>query len=275
MPWPSLAESYRITDWSYFQAKDVLNRPYDIDLYCNEHPEVDGAVLRFCWPDGTKDQKYDHYYDGFTANGKIVMGYGWPNVWRTVQRVVDDWLKAMGNRVPKVIFGDWEEASSITGASAAKITDHMKALNVEKHNRIPVVHGEYSRAGWLDGNVIASAEIRALNWWLAHWIYPPPDFKDEAKSFSELDALLPIDNNFTPYRGKIVLIPEASVKGWQATHTLTMPRGSLDGGYFKRSFIDPIYFPQQPPQPPQPPAEKAIVKVKATVTQGAADIIYE
>lgn len=273
MSWPALSESSRITDWSYFQTKNYLNHPCDIDLFCSEHPEVDGAVIRFVWPSGVKDSKYDYYYDGFTRNGKIVMGYGWPNPKKTVKQVVDDWLKAMGDRVPKVIFGDWEEVSTFEGKTPSQLADHMKALNAEKQRRIPdAVHGEYGRGGWLDANVRASDEIRKYYWWLAHWPWWPPDFKDQAHSFSELDSFLPIDNNFTPYRGKVVTIPVASVVGWQATSELHnyVPRGrNLDGGYFTNAFLNPIYGGAGPVEPP-PTAEKAIVEVK--VVQGEAEI---
>ena len=260
MSWPTLNESERTTDWSYFQY-DRLLRPHDIDKFCADHPEVEAAVIRFVWPSGVKDAKYDHYYDGFTRNGKIVMGYGWPNPWKSVGWVLDKWMAAMGDRVPKVIFGDWEEVSTFEGKSPAQLADHMKALNAEKHKRLPdVVHGEYGRGGWFDGNLLFSDEIRAYNYWLAHWPYGAPDFKDQAHTFSEMDAWLPIDNNFTPYRGRIAQIPESSVVGWQATSQLDyLSRGWLDGGYFKKSFTDPIFNGGTPT--PTPP-EKTEVEVK-------------
>ncbi len=275
MPWPTLEESYRITDWSYFQmTNSITRRPYDIDKFCEENPHVDGAVVRFCWPSGVKDPKYDHYYDGFTRNGKIVMGYGWPNVYHSVARVLDDWERAMGDRVPKVIFGDWEEASSITGATPARITNHLKALNDGKHQRFPsVVHGEYGRGGWLDNNMIWDDSMRQLNWWIAHWIWGAPDFNRQAHSFAEMDAWLPIGNSFTPNRGRVARILVESVKGWQATSRLKyLSRGNLDGGYFTREFIDPIY---NGGTEPQPPTKKAIVEVTAEVVQGEAEIVYK
>jgi hypothetical protein len=271
MSWVSLNDSVRTTDWSYFQY-DRAYRAHDIDKFCSDHPEVGAAVVRFCWPSGVKDARYDHYYDGFTRNGKIVMGYGWPNPRKSVGRVIDDWMDAMGDRVPKVILGDWEDVSTFEGKSPAQLADHMKALNHEKHFRLPdVVHGEYSRGGWLDLNMLMSAETRAYNWWLAHWPWGAPDFKDQAHTFSEMDAWLPIDNNFTPYRGRIALIPESSVVGWQATSQLDyLSRGWLDGGYFKDSFLNPIFGGGATPPDPPDPTEKAIVEVK--VVQGEAEI---
>jgi hypothetical protein len=271
MSWPK--ECKRFVDWSFFQSKNYLGQAIDVDQFCKDHPEVDGAVLRFVWPSGYKDQKYDHYYDGFTNNGKMVMGYGWPNPKKSVANVIDDWEAALGKRVPKAMFGDWEEVSTFDGKSPAQLTDHMRALHVEKSSRFPtVIHGEYSRAAWLDKHIIGNAFTRALNWWLAHWIYPPPDFRDEASSFSELDALLPIDNNFTPWRGKVILIPVESVVGWQASHVLDiLPRGKSDGGYFTNAFLDLVFNGgTTEPEPEPEPTEKAEIEVK--VTKGEADI---
>ena len=63
MPWPK--ECKRFVDWSYYQSLGPPDyEPFDVDQFCEEHPEVDGAVLRFVWPSLNKDQHYDHYYDG-------------------------------------------------------------------------------------------------------------------------------------------------------------------------------------------------------------------
>ncbi len=275
MPWPALSECYRFVDWSWYQNKGPagLYRPFDVARFCAEHPEFDGAVLRFVWPNGAVDKHYAHYYDGWMAENKIVMGYGWPNPTKSAVSVVQDWKRALGERIPKVIWGDWEEASTFEGKTKGQLTSHMRALYDAKKTYLQdVVHGEYSRAGWLDQRIEALAEIRAYLWWLAHWIYPPPDFKDQAEQINELDVLLPIDNNFTPYRGKVILIPVEKVKGWQgSSRGKIVPRGTSDMGYMLRSFVDPIYNGGTPP-PPAP--EKAIVEVKATVTQGNAEIVY-
>lgn len=258
MPWPKECERY--VDWSFYQNHGwPLYKPFDIDAFCAAHPEVDGAVLRFCWPNGSVDQNYTHNYDGFVRNGKRVMGYGWPNPQKHVSFVMEDWKKALGERIPKVIFKDWEEASTFVGKTNGQLTDCMKATEFAAKVAFPdSVHGNYSRAAWIDKRIIVGDWFHTLIWWLAHWIYPPPDFKNQATSFSELDALLPIDNNFTPYRGKS--IRKDNVIGWQlSSKGLIVPRGTSDMDYFLLDFTDPIF---NGGTPPPPPPEKTEIEVK-------------
>jgi hypothetical protein len=200
------------------------------------------------------DKHYAHYYDGFTRNGKKVMGYGWGNGQKSVAAVMEDWKRALGERIPVVIFKDWEEASVFQGLTPSRMTDLIRATEDAAMLNFDVGHGNYSRANWLDNRVVAGDWIHELLWWLAHWIYPP-SLGRQARAFVELDLCLPIDNSFTPYRGSIVKLKESKVGGWQASSRLQIvPRGTSDGGYFLKTFLDK-YFGGGPPPGPGPEEE--------------------
>lgn len=271
MSWPTLIESKRVIDWSWFQNSGwPFYKPFDVEAFLLEHLEVEAAILRFCWPDGSPDKHYPYYYDEFTRLRVPVMGYGWPNSNYPVTRTMDHWKAAMGDRVPKVVFSDWEETDALQGTKG-QLTDLMRNHDAGVSLAFPgIIHGNYSRAHWLDQHIIPSDWLRQQLWWLAHWIYPPPEFNRQAKSFSELDGLLPIDNNFTPFRGNLVQIPADKVVGWQASSKFAIvPRGTSDGGYFKRSFLDPI-FGQEPPPPPPP--DEGPIPIELLFPAGKAEV---
>lgn len=279
MPWPALAECERFIDWSWYQNHGgLLRKPFDVNAFCDAHPEVDGAVIRFCWPSGAVDKHYAHYYDGFKANGKKVMGYGWANGMKAVADTMEDWKTALGDRIPVVIGKDWEEASVFAGMNRGSMTDLIKASHELAQITFPdSEHMDYSRASWLDVHVLAGDWINDRLWWLAHWIYPAPDFADMAKSFAEIDTMLPIDNNFTPYRGRIVNIPLSQVIGWQVGSRFEIvPRGTSDGGYFLKSFLDQ-HFGEGPPPPSNdvPDWIGADIRAIAQATQEQADLGFD
>lgn len=263
MAWPRLDKSRRTIDWSWFNAKGwLIRKPLDVEEYLARHA-VEVAVLRFCWPSGAPDPYYPIYFDAFQAAGIPVMGYGWPNGKVSLLQTMENWKRALGDRVPEVLWSDWEEADVLDHLNQAALGDWIYRHNEQVDLTFSSIHGNYSRAYWLDEQVgRKSAWLDALLWWLAHWIWPPY-LGRQAQSFVELDALLPIDNNFTPFRGNIVKLPEARVVGWQATSKLD---GHGDGGYFKRSFIDPIFNGEEPPPPPVP------ISVDLSYPVGALDV---
>lgn len=270
MPWPTLNECERWVDWSWYQ-KDLLNRPFDVDSFLELHSEVEGAFIRAIWPGGAKDSKYGHYYDGFKKNGRKVAAYLWANPNKSFSRVMDDWEAALGDRVPPLLGRDWEEQSGYSGKSDQFVTDNMKGTIEAAEMRFPnAVWIDYSRAGWLDSRIIHGSWMDKLIYWMAHWLYPPPGFNRQAEAFSEVDALLPISNNFTPWRGRNHGITIAQVKGWQiSSRGKIVPRSTSDMDYFLKSFLDPIYGDGngQPPTQPDPiPVEVRVPAGKATVT---------
>src|SRR3989304_6283702 len=155
MPWPSLDQNERWVDWSWYQ-KEVSEQPFDVDVFCRNHPEVEGAIVRAVWPDGSVDQKFAHYYDGFQRNGKKVAAYLWPNPQKTIANMVKDWNTALSGRLPKLLAYDWEEASTFLGKSNAQLTSLMQSLWAA----LPGFYGEqthifYSRGSWLDFRITA------------------------------------------------------------------------------------------------------------------------
>jgi len=251
MSWPK--ECKRIVDWSWYNNYGPpLHKPYDVAEFIEDHPEVDGVVLRFCWPSGAKDKHYDGYYDAWMESGKIVMGYGWSNPKGTIADGIEDWKVAMGDRVPRVLISDWEETTEFKKLSKGQLTDRIKGHNPAVAVAFPLCTIlNYSRASYLDARVIPGEWVNQLKWWLAHWIYMV-DTGEQAANFAELDECLPIDNSFTPNRGKVVRIKEENVKGWQASAKMKIvpfKRGVCDGGYFKPSFLNPIYGGDDDTQP--------------------------
>ena len=272
MPWPILTLSGKAVDWSWYQNDgiDPYYRPFDVDAFCSAHPYIEFAIIRAVWPNGTTDQHYAHYYDGFYKNGVRVAAYLWPNPQKTIPAMIADWKRALGDRIPKLLVYDYEEATTFIGKTASQLTSLMTSV----WGAVPLafpdqVHINYSRGSWLNARIIQGSWINEIRWWLAHYIYPKPDVALQAKSFAELDALLPIGNNFTPYRG--TLITEANVIGWQfSSKGALVPRGSSDMDYFLRSFLDPIYqdAPPPPPPPPQTLEQRVGVLEREAISRG-------
>jgi hypothetical protein len=269
MSWPSLSESCRAVDWSIFNWEYrpwPIKKPKDVQKFLADHPKIEVAILRFGWPDGSPDPYYPTYFDEFTDAGVKVMSYGWPNKHKSPSAVMEDWKRALGDRVPRVLWSDWEDAYVLSELSQFQMQDLMRKHYLSVANHFPdQAQGFYGRGGWLDEHVGSPPEwFYEIDWWVAHWPFPPPDFKNQATSFAELDAMLPIDNNFTPYRGKVVKIPVNKVKGWQATSDLD---GHGDAGYFLRSYIDQKFDGAEPEPAPieKPEIEVRVVKGEATI----------
>ena len=268
MPWPDETLCERWVDWSYYQNDgSLLHRPFDVDAFCAAHPDIQGAIIRAVWPEGTTDQHYAHYYDGFTRNGLKVAAYLWPNPQKLVPQVVEDWRRGLGDRVPKLIGYDYEEASTFVGASNSLVTSTLRASWEAGQAVFPgAVHINYSRGSWLDARVTGGDWLNTMRWWLAHYVYPVPDLAQTATSFEQIDARLPIDNGFTPSRGKYIRVE--NVVMWQFTSRLTIvPKGTSDGDYMLTSFSREV-FGGAPPPPPEPklPIEIRVPAGKTDVT---------
>jgi hypothetical protein len=273
MPWPE--GNRRLVDWSFFNNHGwPLHKPFDVDAFCELHPECQGAILRFNWPGGKPDQHYAHYYDGFERNGKIVAGYGWASPFKTASANMELAKIALGERVPKLIGFDYEDVTdwaptNLQWTNCLRTTWEAQQITFPESE-----HMSYSRAGWLDSHIIVGDWFHKIIWWLAHWIYPPPDFNRQAKHWSEVERMLPIDNNFTPFRGRVVKIQEENVKGWQiSSRGEIVPRGFSDLNLFQNSFIDPIYSGGSGPGPePGPDPDPDPVDVTIAFPEGKINL---
>ena len=250
MAWPDESLCERWVDWSWYQndATD-LHRPFDVDTFCAAHPYVAGAVIRAVWPDGSPDKQYPHYFDGFTRNGKKVAAYVWPNPRKTTALMVEDWRRGLGERIPKLIGYDYEEAATFAGTNPTQRTSLLRASWAAGLAAFPgPAHINYSRGNWLTANIIVGDWIHEMKWWMAHYIYPDQVEPLKATHWTEVDRMLPIDNGFTPGRGPIHV---ENVVAWQfSSGGMIVPRGTSDMDYFLKSFVDPIYGGTQPPLPP-------------------------
>jgi len=93
MAWPELSKTIKAVDISWYQHDGTdQRRPFDVDLFCEKHPDVELALIRACWPSGKPDAHYPHYFDGFQRNGVKVAAYLWPNPIRPISQVTDNWV---------------------------------------------------------------------------------------------------------------------------------------------------------------------------------------
>lgn len=280
MPWPELQECERWVDWSWYQNHGLLalppRKPFDVDAFLDAHPYIEGAIIRAVWPNGSPDQHYAHYHDGFLRNGRRVAAYLWPNPRKSVAGQVEDWKRALGDRVPKLIGFDYEESSTFQGISNQQLTTLMRTIADGFDGWFPdqQTMQKYSRGSWLDERIIPGPWMGELFWWFAHWIFPQPDVRRQARSFAEIDSLLPIDNGFTPFRGRTTGIPPEMVVAWQFSSRLEIvPNGTSDGDYLLKSFTRQVYDGPAPPPDPDPdpdPGQRLSIEVR--VPQGKVDV---
>jgi hypothetical protein len=255
MTWPLADQSERWVDWSWYQNDGTLfHRPFDVDAFCAAHPYVEGAVIRAVWPDGTPDKHYPHYYDGFERNGKKLAAYLWPNPRKTIATMVDDWKRGLGDRVPKLLGYDYEEASTFVGKTNQELTSLMRASWEAAHQHFPAQsHVNYSRGSWLVSRIVAGDWIHVMKWWMAHYIYPDQVLPLLAAHWSEVDAMLPISNTFTPGRGPVRV---ENVVAWQfSSGGKIVPNGTSDMDYFLKTYVALVYGQPMPPPPPPPASD--------------------
>lgn len=274
MPWPKLHHLGKAIDISWWQNQGwPFYTPMDLAAVLAANPQVELVIMRAVWPDGSKDQHYDGFYDAASSAGRRVSAYLWPNPVRTLSQVIEDWKRALGDRVPPLIGVDYEESSTFEGVTKGHLTTRLRDAYEAVETTFDATAMNYSRANWLDGHILAGDWVGAMNWWLAHWIYPPT-LNRQAQNYAEVDALLPIDNSWTPYRGGVIKIPEANVVGWQFTSQgrLSPWTKNLDLDYFKRTFLSEVYGssgddPEPPPDEPElVPVELRVPKDRVTVT---------
>lgn len=271
MPWPTIAESIKAIDISYYQNNGGLTRqPFDVDAFVAANPDVGLVIIRALWPGGSPDPHYPHYFDGFTRNGVRVAAYLWP-------ADPSKWLAALGDRVPKLIGSDHEDWSGNSDMTPAQLTAELHRTQDNLRLSFPaatvLAKTPYSRGSWLDANIQPSTRVNEYDWWLAHYPYPPYlGGTRQATSFAELDSMLPIDNGFTPYRGRVHNITPDKVKGWQASSRGQLPgiKGAVDLGYWLRSFVAGVY--DEPEQPTPPPTDRPKVEVTVKFNLSEVDV---
>lgn len=270
MSWPTLEESVRTVDISWWQNSGwPLRNPFDVDQFCELNPDVELAILRLNWPGGPKDSHYDHYYEGFVRNGRKVAAYVWPD---TIER----WKLWFGDRVPKMICSDHETHSGNQGQTRDFYTSELHRTQENLRLAFPsatvLARSPYSRGNWLDEHILPSERVNNYRWWLAHYPYPPHlGGNRQVRSFAELDPILPIDNDFTPYRGRNHNIPPENVVGWQASDRAELPgtHGRIDIGYWRRAHIAVIYDEELD----DPPTEPELVRIEVSGPEGSYEIV--
>ena len=277
MSWPEASASELWVDWSWFNNHGPKlfgksHKPFDVDAFMELHPETEGAIIRALWPSGLKDPHYDFYYDGFKRNGVHVAAYLWPNPRKSLNAMIEDFKRALGDRMPPLLGYDYEDTSTFEGKSNRELSSLMDRLWDRVHLEWPnSTHVNYSRASWLDAHINTGPWFHEIKWWLAHWIYPPGLGSRQARHWDEINAVLPIDNDWTPWRGSRVRIRLENVVAWQGSaQGKIVPKGYSDLDWFLKSFVGPIYnggeLPPPPPDPELLPIEVVVPARKTIVT---------
>jgi hypothetical protein len=247
MSWPTLAKSIKYTDWSWYQHQDD-GTAWDPAEFVELHPEIDLYILRACWPSGAVDPHFTTYYDGFEATGKKVGAYVWPNTNKPIAETKEDWKVALDGRVPRLLIEDFENHKGNAGVDPKALTYNARVSLEAGQAMFPnSTVAPYTRGYWWDANILHGWE-GDYEFMLAHYPYLVYDLDLDkwrlAHTFEESDPCLPVDNNFTPYRGKNVQLEQ--VIGWQLSHHgvfAPINNGRLDFGYFRREIVERIYDP--------------------------------
>jgi len=244
MAWPELSKTIKAVDVSWYQHDGTdQRRPFDVDLFCEKHPDVELALIRACWPSGKPDAHYPHYFDGFMRNDVKVAAYLWPNPIRPISEVADNWKRALGDRVPDLLELDLEltfyQSDTIITANAKESIERLRILWPD-----PAVI-PYTRATWWDQHITDPDWFRDMRFHLAHYPYITYDQRAGkwrvAYSFGEVTSKLPIDNGFTPFRG--AAIRQEQVVAWQFTDKgrLAPVRGAIDLDFYSRPWVESVY----------------------------------
>mgnify|MGYP001572882399 CR=1 FL=1 len=253
MAWPDESLTVDSVDWSWWnQIGNTGTKPIPVAEFVELNPSVDVYWLRACWPSGLPDKLYPVYYDAVVAAGKKVAAYVWPNVTMTIARVKENWKIALGDRVPKLVVGDFEEPSY--GQDNAALTgDLHRSLPALSETFPNSVIAGYGRASWIDEKIRVPLPA-GFPWIVAH--YPMPYFSPEYRQYKTHDELhnnLPIGNSFTPTLGR--RLGAAEVVGWQFSEYGYLPGWAkrMDLDSFKADFVETVYGDHVPPPEPSDP----------------------
>jgi hypothetical protein len=259
MSWPAQSDLINAVDLSFFNQVNQYTPPHIIPVpeFCSANPDIELFVLRACWPSGLPDPLYPIYFDALTAAGKKVAAYLWPNVTKTLATTKENWKRALGDRVPRLIALDFEEPSY--GAPVDALSYNATAsldLLVTTFQRHPLGYG---RANWMESHFKPGWQ-RNWRWWIAQYPLPitnPDGTWRQYGKHSELSAHLPIGNSFTPYLGRLGWFTQENTVAWQFSEygfpAPTIWSRRMDLNSFKRSFVEPIYGGIPIPSLPIPP----------------------
>lgn len=243
MSWPIKDETLDAIDWSWYQQNSDGSF-IDVDEFMARNPNVKVVILRATWVNGALDRSYPHYYREFRKHDVIIIAYLWPNPLRT--DMLARWTEALlaADDMPDGLMLDFEltfyQSNEVLTDNAEQAWEDAETFD------LPVIG--YTRGNWWETHIIRTVE-RGKYFIVAHY----PQFMIEGRwqfcrNHADLHAKLPIDNNFTPYLGRLkpeqVLGWQFSAKGRLAPYTKDMDLDSLI-----KALIDLLFRPDQNPDP--------------------------
>ncbi len=209
MSWPSKEEVVDAIDWSWYQQDNGVF--INVDEFVAQNPNVKIVMLRAVWPNGVADKSYAIYANAFRKYKDIVViAYLWPNPLRT--DILARWTEALltADEMPDAIMLDFELTFHVTDA---KLTANAEqSFKDAELFDLPVLG--YTRGLWWNQHIKTTVEL-GRTFIVAHY----PFFLIEGKyqqciRHSDLHAVLPISNSFTPRLGRL---KKPQIIGWQVS----------------------------------------------------------
>lgn len=267
MTWPAIDKIVETIDWSWYnnQGPDHDYLPYDVDEFVDKNPNVHVIILRTNWPRGGKDAHFQYYFDGFTRRDKKVLIYFWSSPHLTMEQNKENWKRALDGRKVKGAVKDVEltwnlgkTALTVHETRALDAADEFFGYEVDT----------YSRAGFIDASLEFGSWLGSRKIIVAHYplFFPCGNTWRQAYNHAEVNSLLPIDNNFTPYLGHN--LQKDKVVGWQFSckGKLSGTTSGTDLDYLTREYVM-SKFPNEIQQPADKlPIELILPKDKIDLT---------
>jgi len=247
MSWPIKDETIDSIDWSWWQQHN--DKFIDVDEFMAQNPNIKVVILRACWVNGMPDKSYPVYFDAFRKHDVTIVAYLWPNPLR--DDIQERWCIAIGDRIPDGIMLDFE----LTFYQTNKVlTDNAEqSFKDAEIFQLPVIG--YTRGEWWNTHIIRTVEINKY-FIVAHYPFFLLDgIWQQCRNHSELHNKLPIDNNFTPYLGRL---KKKQVLGWQLSEKgrLAPYKKSMDLDSLIKAIWNKV-FKKQPDEPVEEPTNES------------------
>lgn len=249
MAWPVVGELIKAVDVSYWQRGWQSNPPFDVSEFVDRNPEVEFVYPRAASSWRAIDIDFAHYYDGFQDQGLRVAPYVNMNPYYSVAQMIETWKAAFRDRKPKMALLDCETSA---GKSGEECMAWIYACLNEVRNWLPETKWNIYTADWwwsprvTDEYIAKFADEQFVVAHYPNFVQEPDGDWRQAEHWSEVDDLLPIDNNFTPLLPKGVT--PRKCKGWQFSergklHPVHDAGGQprIDLNYFKRNYILKVF----------------------------------
>lgn len=241
MSWSAIDQCEEWIDWSWYnnQGPDYDYVPYDVDEFIDKNPNIRGAILRINWPSGKPDAHFQYYYDAFTRRGVKVLIYFWTSPLISLNKNFEYCKQSLDGRK---VYGAIKDIELHWNMDRTTLTTYEQSALGGADKFFGVQVDVYSRAYFINDYMVCGSWLTERNIIVANYKLffriPGTNKWRQAENHTEMNGLLPIDNNFTPYLGSC--IPEKKVAGWQFSEKLKLPgtTSGSDGDYLKKWYVN-------------------------------------